>query len=157
MAHTRPVYCIPAPPPLAEGVSAGIACTKAPATHAPGASHRTLFLMLTLAPPSISALAAPSWSLRAAKWRGVLPKMSALSTLALAFTSSLMLPSWPLPAAQWRGVRPYCQQHRARQPCGVVRRVRVGGCVGVGVGVDAGEGANVYMYTYIYICVHIYR
>ena len=39
MAHTRPVYCIPAPPPLAEGVSAGIACTKAPATHAPGASH----------------------------------------------------------------------------------------------------------------------
>ena len=103
MAHTRPVYCIPAPPPLAEGVSAGIACTKAPATHAPGASHRTLFLMLTLAPPSISALAAPSW---------------------------------PQPAATWRGVHPFCQQHRARQPCGVVRRVRVGGCVGVG-----GEGA----------------
>ena len=103
MAHTRPVYCIPAPPPLAEGVSAGIACTKAPATHAPGASHRTLFLMLTLAPPSISALAAPRWSLA---------------------------------AAQWRGVSPSCQQHRARQPCGVVRRVRVGGCVGVG-----GEGA----------------
>ena len=106
MAHTRPVYCIPAPPPLAEGVSAGIACTKAPATHAPGASHRSLSLMLTLAPPSISALAAPSWSQRAAKWRGVCP-----------------------PTAS-------CQQHRARQPCGVVRRVGVGGCVGVG-----GEGA----------------